>query len=994
MYNRIINSELGISPLQPNGAPPPISAIGLGAQIAPLQDVIKAVKATFTNPLLSWNGTVAPLPSHYWELQKVKDPRIMIRSSLSNAVGISKFKKDPALLDAGPDDRWFFALRPALTKVEEETMRAVGEVWLDLEAKRWVVFDHYPELQTRQMIRFPLWTSVWKAKNGGFLHNLNHADFETTGTLRTYELLSPGLSPQWDIEVDINWMKLFIRFEYHDVHQRHTATIPPGLCLQAIGQRIDPRTMKRASGRIGGSTGARRDGAIYMLLERTLKDASDVEFGFDNSNDMQTLLDLGTSKPITAADTRRLYRANPKDHDPTQKYLLPNAWCSLGMAAKFGRDGDWDRWDSLAKRRRSDPTILDTFAGGEAPLTFHLDDFLLTEHQSGLASIPAKSRITMFDHRLAFRGQFADRMEPFWDGFLSDNYCRANELYAEAGDGFRETTFVINREGDFFVLRDKRLTGVFGKTKCLGARLAVARAPENPIGHLPSAMTPDGLTGAQLHLFPDAYSGPYAAEAEGRILAQHPDAKMCHLLVYVPLNVSKHPVHPAPSVHPIYKALLEAAKRWDQIHPAHGTTGGKDYAFAPVAGVAPGDQVVKIKHFFGPRTDGGHQLTVLLASKIPEMNDRAYVNGRIMNLLIEDLSIDRTKPSKFGVDAGDDACGYEFVLAHELGHVLGFPDEYAEFIDLTKQVPGSDDHRLHRFGQRDKAYPFLRDWNAMMNVNKLPRLRYTWSYLQFLNGRARSVLGQPYECSHRGFAKGSGMTYRHPGDERETPWTIFKEGRLKNGIARWFLYRCGDDEATVEAMFPRPSSHATVGDWIDGIVVVRIRFWFNFFASVDSDFENDVERIDVITRFGAMISKQTNAPSVCFCLERDAGIILSDNDNEMERIGIVLQPLFEFGPMPSPRDGVHPPNVYIADADIVINVVHGDAPPRNALPNGSNQFNIVDRGSVGLSPLRKCLYAPGEAYFDNMSNIGTGDFHEVALSIGLALGAVYAVKKL
>ncbi|MFO0761950.1 MAG: hypothetical protein U0359_36255 [Byssovorax sp.] len=937
---------LAPGPNQPNNpAPPPV---GQGAQIVPLQAVLQVVKTTYIDPR---SDTETALPPHRWEVQQVKDPKIVTRGALSDAQGVSKILDAPEIRAAKADEKWFLSLRPELDDPDLSRVRAQGEVWIDLDKNAWVVPTSFPDLEKRKLLRIPLWTSRWKVKLGGFKKNLGK-DFDKDGSLRSDELTTASgtVAAPWEIQVDFGWLRTFVRFQYYDVKQKKTLVVPPGLCLQALGNKLDPVTLATAKGRVGAGTRIDDDGTICVLSERTMEGSFDMELGFDNFFAEESVIDLGAAADAASKVDDRLIRETIKSRDPEKFYKIPNAWSTLGMEGHVGA-GARAKWTALrpTPKGAAKPVKLDTTKA--SPLFFHLDDIVFVDHGKGPVTIAKDARVTIFDRRLRFRGPFDAVMVPLWSGKLAENYGRAEDVYCKDGDAWKDLGFVFNHEADFFVLRDARVSGTLGTTKFLGARQAEARSPENPIGNFLSGypnLNNDGTV--ELHLIPDAYPGPYTAADEGKFLEDHPKAKLCHLLVYVPIKVIKHPVNPAANINPVFQELINAGDRWDQAHPATGAAGKKDYVVIPEAGVNDDTRVIKLRHFFGSRTDGNHKFTIQCASTIPPDN-RSFVQGKTMTLLVSGAGPILT-------DHAQDSDGVDlpwFTLAHEMGHVLGLPDEYAENLDLSA-APALDtltEPRVPRFGQRDPGYPFYADQVAMERSNKLPRQRYNWHHIQFLNNGAKAKLPEgPYVGAYPAFD--GGTTHKMPDGNTTNPWKPFGQGAIKSGRATVVLYGCGDDEGTVERMLKRPAANGKKpGEWMNGIAIVRTKFWFNFLASTAGDFANDPARWTVVRdQFYAKVYDPDAKPLQRFWLDGPPAA-------RLPRIAVLFQPWIEFGPRPNPRSGAAPPNVTEADADIVVDVLFQTAAgpvaaPKNPPKTGAKRL-LINKGDVGLSLLRHAL---------------------------------------
>ena len=180
------------------------------------------------------------------------------------------------------------------------------------------------------------------------------------------------------------------------------------------------------------------------------------------------------------------------------------------------------------------------------------------------------------------------------------------------------------------------------------------------------------------------------------------------------------------------------------------------------------------------------------------------------------------------------------------------------------------------------------------------------------------------------------------------------------------LYRTGNDEANVESVFPRPASvAATPGAWLQGILVVTPKIWFNFLRSAAGDFAGPAQRFDVMGKFHKMLFDPNMKPLQRFVIEGATGL-------RLPRIAILFQPRMEFGPVPQPLSGFQPPNASEANADVVLDVVFqsGKPPLKPGItpagwPPSTKPRLVLGSDNVGLALLRFALGIPSAPTFNN-----------------------------
>jgi hypothetical protein len=231
-------------------------------------------------------------------------------------------------------------------------------------------------------------------------------------------------------------------------------------CVRAPGLVL--RAKKPDGTTVGGGTAFDLDGTVFVLHERTkAASAADVDYELATT-DKLTIVDLEAAAPAGAAPSapgkdKRVVKVDKlPEGGPAKRYLLPAAWHSRAMQAFLQGASPRSR-KAFTALRGEDTTLA-------KPLAFHLDDVVLFDVATSAASVlAADSRIVLFDHRLKFRGPFDPVFVHMLNEKVTGQYLRAEDLIAKKGEAFVDSTFVINHEGDFFVLREGRIPGAPGE---------------------------------------------------------------------------------------------------------------------------------------------------------------------------------------------------------------------------------------------------------------------------------------------------------------------------------------------------------------------------------------------------------------------------------------------------------------------------------------------------------------------------------------------------
>ena len=420
---------------------------------------------------------------------------------------------------------------------------------------------------------------------------------------------------------------------------------------------------------------------------------------------------------------------------------------------------------------------------------------------------------------------------------------RGEDAVFVRGEGLEKTTRVLEWWGRVFVLGLERTGGAIGKDPYVGTRAA--------------------RTNLFVHA-EDPYETHLVDCRHIKTTYKEKEYKSAHLLVYVPCKVLKWEDDPDPpdlekAIAHVEQLLDESAHQWDGVHPAHQTLLlTKEYVLVPESGPHPDEALFRIRHFFGAReamprlplpgesasnqnwiyvhpykgrATGGHPMHLFYKygsdtqphrkTPIPEaipLPPEPDYSARWSTNLKDDKPIDDDwQPSN--------------TLAHELGHRMGYPDEYLEFEHGYPEFffnAGTDD-------SSEKSKPYHLDEDAMMVGNQLQRLRYWWVRAREL-AKIRDKL-----LKIDPFGTGPAYVPRYETDKLLLEHRVPHEDEAGNEIDLWepvvntwvgrsrvAVYRVGDDEGARCKMF-RPAKKGLIKDPVDGAIVIQPRLYFRFY---------------------------------------------------------------------------------------------------------------------------------------------------------------------
>lgn len=821
------------------------------AYVIPLAKARFVIKAQYFNPLKKAD---MPLPDHaflMFDLSSARVPPVLGEPSQADGVSWILFEDD--LRVDTPESEWAFTYRP-LFKQADGSMKPDGatqklaEVFIDLEQNTWVSPEKVGFVDRRKLLRLPLWASFLKAKQGGFKEAPPGTNFATSGVLRTAknELKAFGdQKKQWLIQIDHNYFRSFVRFHYYDVKAKQRQPLPRGVLVTALGVRAssigptgaDPRA------RVAAGTALDDQGTVYLLHERSKAGSAAVHYYFATGirgGTTHGIVDFSIPAPAAGAEDTRIQvvstDANPR---PDARYVLPVEWHSHGMQAWVEEDANgFPKRKGFKELRVSDTTQ-------QKPLCFHLDDAVLAAGDVDLVQLPKDARIALFDHLLHLRD--VDPRKPhLWKTTLKKNYLPAEDAVYVNQQGVERLTRLAYLDGIFYHLLDGRLGVIaaekLGSVTAVGARAFIANQNDGRhkfisymSGHptMPDFAGQKSATGtgrSEFLLIDASYLNHNFTTSSGAL-----SMKLMHLLVHIPLKIDGAKVTKA-AIDAMLPALTHSAERWDQSHPGHpgepaANTIPRTLGLVPVGGAKAQDKVVLVRHYFGESATHPDVITL----HVRNSNDRGFASpkNKELTVFVGDIDVRNGGVQEEPAQAANTT---RATLAHELGHIMGQPDEYNEDVD---GFPKWDQYTVEGVPGR----PYSLDAPAMMCGNNQPRLRHLWNYHNRLRAEAdfkKLLDGKDYVAVDAGVAGGLDselpfVTAAVLGDESNkgpyTPVAPFSFVDPSTRRSELILYRLPRDEGTVRKMFFGPGGTTgtlAAADRFDGMALILIRYLCDF----------------------------------------------------------------------------------------------------------------------------------------------------------------------
>ncbi|HET9956619.1 MAG TPA: hypothetical protein VFQ61_19110 [Polyangiaceae bacterium] len=869
-----------------------------GTPTITLGTALYVIRATVFDPVRKLDVAV---PAHSWVLLAGagSNARPFARSNASDSDGRAALMAQQSL----PDGEYSLALVPFPSIIREGYLRD-REAWIDLDRGDWALPPSaVANLERRRLVRIPAWSTMRKAASGGFkIVPPGSSQFATLGILKAAEI-QPFGSPQepWAMPLDFNWVKAQVRFFFSNWQLNQTEVVPPGLLVEAVSDRLPPRSNPKLG---AGVALTPTDGSIYMLLEGDATLWRECQFQFVTPGSAY----VDVRQKASAAPDLRLTTEQPVPEPSEDRNRLPSAWHSHGMRASFGDPSETQpfkkrsaRWDDLRKQISKDPSAP------QASVFFHLDDVVLCDEAGQPIAVPSKHQPpTLFDHFLRVHEQNEKKPYQSKVDFVGGGVIPAERAYP-VGEKLTtrdkllwNSTRLIHFEGAFYDLRDDRVTGRAGRTTAVGARSARR-------GQHPHAVLSKGNPYTNYH-------GPtelHAIDVPG-VTDPSTGTPLQHVLIYQSVIFERTPDFPESVLPEVYRNLYAAGERWSPGHPGvHGKIQQKSYALVSQEPARRAERTTRIRTFLAETSSGAYITIVLKNSDQARSSygDAWFLYGSRITYYSGAVRTD-TAGIHSMLDKGDSVELPWHTLAHEFGHALGLPDEYCEPLQVEGLPPKVTltEPVLPSFNQSDRGYgayrPFNSDQAAMMNSNRLPRLRHFWHHVKILNEHPpfAQLPGIPYSLVHTKFGD-SQLTYRVPPRDDHSPYApIFSDAPIPGGHGHCAMWALGDDEGSVRSLFGLENA-ALMPDRMQGLLIVRVRFRFIFAKGIS------LERAwEDLRNFHLKLCDSKQIPQVRFLL---------GGGEPFPRIAVVIQPQYEIGPTLDPLD----------PADIVVCVHSSSSPP-------------------------------------------------------------------
>jgi len=627
----------------------------------------------------------------------------------------------------------------------------------------------------------------------------------------------------------------FFAFEFHDRYHSVPATVPGGqadghpMVLEgyaevSMDEDIQPEVHAHCAWSLSGPGGTVHCLPWITVDPETSFPSPDALVRFESPADTFVVSgDSPGSWTIETLSGKRLEAATTPSAERLRYYDLPADWRSFRYWVRRAGEaaGDKRRFELRATEESS----------VASPFRVDLDDLVLGEPGLGSGFVDHLARDGAVEHEIAvldgdlrvYRPQVGPNSEPYFTKSSVLSPVTVPEVDGKllaVVDHPRDTRAVTLGERIYSVGAARTGAKTLRGAAPIGVRIAMRRSSLRSPDEIPETYfadpflieAPDGLRGtsefgrSQLVLF--RCCGRSGDVEKFAVLHR------ARLHLTFSLKSSKlQPVAPAPSA-------------VDQLRLARDMIIAVNHAWNSEDGDA-----AAIYDFGSPSVAHGRHV-VLVQRGHEELDERT--NTKFEVVAKGRAFVSRKSTSLLSFDAVRMKGARSRTAAHEVGHILGLPDEYAEnSVHASRGARGISD------GDRSPGVPYHFDTNGMMGtLKRSPRGRHFWWVARWIRDTANSFVGQSAAVQLGRDENGVPLRYALPTFTGRIP-AVFPVSRTtgpaghavgESGLCDIFVYRTGTDGFTGAVL-----DGATAEKPFGALAVVQLKIALTFVD--ESDFQ-------------------------------------------------------------------------------------------------------------------------------------------------------------